>query len=260
MPIRVEFNFIGLFAAALFSWNGGVADAQTCDRIKAADGGVAEVREAPSLKSPLLPAGGSGVVQGYCRLDGTANVEGDWIRVEQGWIAAGQVVSSFPPARAKLLLEELSAKIVRRLMVADLKTLAAYVHPIKGVSFSPHAFVVKGADVRLSRRELRFAWAGRSSRIWGNFDGTGEAIRLTFRAYFSRFVRDVDFAEGTWSFADNASPPGATHDNSAEEYPNAITVQSAISSKDGRTILRLIFEQYGGRWYLVHVVHDQWTI
>jgi hypothetical protein len=59
---------------------------------------------------------------------------------------------------------------------------------------------------------------------------------------------------------------GNTLDNSLVEYPNGIIVEYHLrgvkADQEGMdwASLRLIFEQHRGAWYLVHVVHDQWTI
>ena len=118
----------------------------------------------------------------------------------------------------------------------------------------------------MTRAMMRSAWTDRTKHLWGDYDGTGDPIRLTFSAYYRRFIFDADFSGAKPTY--NAPPAAAntTRDNLREEYPNAIVVETPVSGRDperegmDHATLRLVFEQHKDRWYLVHIVHDQWTI
>jgi hypothetical protein len=91
-------------------------------------------------------------------------------------------------------------------------------------------------------------------------------MRLSFAEYYKRFVYDRDFARSPEiSYNNQQDARGNTHDNSRGEYPDAIIVEFHFpGSEDSEGIafrvLRLVFEQYRDAWYLVHIVHDEWTI
>ena len=149
----------------------------------------------------------------------------------------------------------------------SMRTLATAVHPVKGVRFAPYDFVGEAADLHFTAGEIRRAWGSRKVRMWGAYDGSGDPIRLTFAGYFRKFVYDRDFA-GVAELSFNRAPAaaGATSDNSRGKYPNAAIVEAhvpgadpALDGMDWRT-LRLLFEEHDGAWYLVYVIHDQWTI
>ena len=147
-----------------------------------------------------------------------------------------------------------------------MKELSKLVHPVNGVRFSPYAFVDKKSDVRFTPAMLRVAIADRGVRVWGTTDGSGKPIRLSFANYFKRFVYDRDFANTSGVLHNGEQEARSnTHDNSREEYPDAIIVEfyvrgSAGNEGTGSRSLRLIFEQYRGAWYLVHIVHDEWIV
>ncbi|WP_223811990.1 septum formation initiator family protein [Geobacillus sp. 46C-IIa] len=78
--------------------------------------------------------------------------------------------------------------IVEALKAKDMDRLAMYVHPDKGVRFSPYGHVDIANDVVFAKDELPSLME--SSRIYrfGTFDGSGEPIMMTFSDYFQKFV------------------------------------------------------------------------
>lgn len=195
----------------------------------------------------------------------------DWIQLEadgkRGWVLADRLVCRATDVEAKARIAADAARVLAALRSRNLRELARYVHPVKGVRFSPYAFVDKKANIRYTAVSIQRAFLEKSPRVWGSYDGSGDPIRLTFSDYFKRFVYDRDFA-GSTKTSCNGAPAikGTTHDNSREEYPSAIVFESHVAGSapdkagmDWRA-LRLVFEQHRGRWYLAHVIHDQWTI
>lgn len=189
-----------------------------------------------------------------------------------GWISAG-VVSTPPPARPitrDLPEAEAEAKVGSRAREAvlairdrDMATLAQLAHPAKGVFFSPDANVDPRQDERITRVELPGALADPAKRIWGVYDGVGGPIDLTFADYFKRFVYDRDFAAAPQISYNRAIGSGNTIENTADMYPDAVMVEYHFPSSPNRLdwkSLRLLFEELDGAWYLVAVVHAEWTI
>ncbi len=154
----------------------------------------------------------------------------------------------------------------------DLVELAALVHPVKGVTFSPYTYVrpLQGApgeaDLVFSPAQLRDLWGDPAVYHWGMYDGSGEPIDLTFQEYYARFVYDVDFAQPEVLGFDETIGRGNTINNIAEVYPNGVTVEYHFEGFDPQydgldwRSLRLVLEESEGVWYLVGIVHDEWTI
>src|SRR4051812_41388459 len=86
----------------------------------------------------------------------------------------------------------LSKQVVGVLKRKDMRRLASFVHPVKGVRFSPYSYVEK-KDLVFMGSELTALMS--SSRIYkfGVFDESRVPIRRTFRKYYDEFVYDHDF-------------------------------------------------------------------
>jgi hypothetical protein len=120
--------------------------------------------------------------------------------------------------------------------------------------------------VVLKAADLAIAFTDPKVRLWGVTDGKGEDFRVTFADYYPKFVCDVDFAKAPDVAYNRAIGTGNSTDNSATAYPDAIMVEFHYSGFDPQysgmdwRSLRLFFEQKNGAWYLVGIVHAQWTI
>jgi hypothetical protein len=228
-----------------------------------------QLRSGPGSANRLLGSAAAG--KPLVRLDTVSTAQGEWIEVAQdrrkGWADAQALSCVATPQQAREILAKEARQVVLALKSRDMNALAGYVHPVQGVRFSPYAFLDKESNVRMTAAETRQALAETKKRLWGTFDGAGAPIRLTFAEYFKRFVYDHDYAAAPKVLYD--SPPavkGNTHDNSREEYPNSIIVEFHFpgfqAEREGMDYasLRLIFSQHRGAWYLVYVIHDQWTI
>lgn len=235
---------------------------------------VLNVRSGPGVARPIVDtipyygrdvemfAGGQDVTGAwwapirYGTLEGWAN--SDYLARQVGQV--GDSVAS------------LAARAILAIRDHDLAELAGLVHPVKGVTFSPYTSVrpLQGApgtaDLVFSPAQLRSLWSDPTVYAWGTFDGSGEPIELPFRAYYERFVYDVDFAQPDVIGFDATIGQGNTINNIATVYPNAVTVEyhfegfdPEYAGMDWRS-LRLVIEEYEGNWYVVGIVHDEWTI
>lgn len=163
-------------------------------------------------------------------------------------------------------LREAAGVVAGAFAARDFERLAGLVHPEVGVRFSPYAYVAP-EHVTLTRDDLlEAAQGGVLTRTWGSYDGTGDPIELGLREYVDRYVYDAPYlAEGAMAI-DRRQGHGNSLDNAADVYPGASIVEYHVPGRDPRyggmdwRSLRLAFEDRGGRWYLVGVVHDEWTI
>jgi hypothetical protein len=179
---------------------------------------------------------------------------------EPASVAAPTAPEATPPAA----LEAASARAqaaVRALRDRDWNALAALVDPERGVRFSPYSYV-DDHDVRLTAAQLITSWRDERKRRWGSFDGTGDPIDLSFAAYYRRFLYDADFARGgprPAGFAENTS------DNASERYgAGAVIVEFYLppSEPDGYDwrALRIALARRAETYYVVGIIHAQWTI
>jgi len=133
---------------------------------------------------------------------------------------------------------------------------------VKGVRFSPYAWIDRKADIVLSAAGAAQAMTDPARRVWGRYDGSGDPIRLTFAGYFKKFIYDRDFAAAPQISYNVSQATGNTRSNLWEEYPNAAFVEYYFP-ESGTThwaSLRLVFQENQGKYRLVEIVHDEWTI
>jgi hypothetical protein len=147
-----------------------------------------------------------------------------------------------------------------------MEALADLVHPSRGVRFSPYAYVQDTHQV-FTAGEVRGLLQDPTAYVWGVYDGSGEPIRATFAEYYEEFVYDVDFADAPEvSYNRRLGGHGGTIDNAREFYPGSTVVEYHIPGVDPQyegldwRSLRLVFQQQDGSWYLVGIIHDEWTV
>lgn len=170
------------------------------------------------------------------------------------------------PEEARRIIEGRAKEAVTALHVHDMSRLASFVHPTKGVRFSHYMYVQPGKDMVFTRSQVPGLWENGTEYVWGESDGTGDPIRMTFNAYHRRWLNN-DFSNAP-RIAYNSSPIGRgnTPNNIALVYPGSIVVEHHFPGFDPRyegmdwTSLWLVFELAGSEWHLVGVVRGNWTI
>lgn len=175
--------------------------------------------------------------------------------------------SDKPPATIADDVRATAQQVVVALSAHDMARVASFVHPTRGLRFSPYPYVDTTNDRIVSARDVATLWLSADSTRWGSYDGSGEPIVLPYSAYHAKFVYDVDFQHAPRVVID--SQPlgrGNATNNLAEVYRGASIVEyhwpgkdPAANGMDWRS-LWLAFERDQARWYLVGVVHGAWTI
>ncbi len=168
------------------------------------------------------------------------------------------------PAEQVLLAR--ARRALRAFKQRDAASLAALTHPTKGVRFSPYGYVLVERERVLTRQQVRRLFTDRRRYAWGEDDATGETLKLSGRQYIARRVYDHDFLRAPQVFYNQVVFGGTTMPNNvAEAYPHAVfvTFHFPNTNPEGAqdwTSLCLGFEEHHGKWYLVAVVHNVWTI
>ena len=100
---------------------------------------------------------------------------------------------------------------------------------------------------------------------WGYYDGSGEPIMLTPKDYFQRFVYDGNYVNPEKLGINKVITQGNSVNNIKEVYKEADFTESFISESvknqglDWKSV-KLVFKQENGKYYLVAIVHNEWTI
>lgn len=162
---------------------------------------------------------------------------------------------------------EAASTVVRALKNKDMDQLAAWTHADKGVRFSPYGYVDTKRDQVFKREEIEGLLKDKQQRVWGEFAGKGDEIKMTYAEYHDRFVYDADFETKAEIGLNQTLGQGTTLNNLQEVYPPETYdfveyyidgVDPDAQGMDWRS-LRLVFEKIGEDRALVGIVHDQWT-
>ena len=155
----------------------------------------------------------------------------------------------------------------RHWQTRDGNRLASLVHPEKSVRFSPSAYVDIETDLVFSPDQVKRFWTDRSIYVWGYAEGTGDPINMTPAQYVREYVLSRDFRHPSSINVNDDRASGNTQNNAATVYPAGTRVEYYIqpSVRDAMAqhdwaALRLVFEQIGSAWFLIGVIHDQWSV
>jgi hypothetical protein len=178
-------------------------------------------------------------------------------------------VYSLTSVQAKRITERKARQIILAIKNRDMKRLSTFVHPRRGVRFSPYVSVDLKADRVLSRRQIVSLYRSNRRLLWGEQDASGDPIRMTFRQYISSYVyrQDLLMDKEVGYNPEWRQGPGTSVNNVLETYPRATLVRyshEGVTGPQGGAMdwqqLWLVFEKLGNEWYLVGIVNNEWTI
>jgi len=165
------------------------------------------------------------------------------------------VFGVFAQQKAEVL--RVSGQVVKALKAKDMNKLAGFVHPTKGVRFSPYGYIGK-EDLVFKANALKTLLKSKKIYYWGEYDESAEPMKWTFAKYYGKFVYDYDFAKPDKINYNLKQKNGIMINNIAEFYPKGIEVEYYFEGTDERMYgsLRLVYEKQGTKWYLVGIVRD----
>ena len=161
-------------------------------------------------------------------------------------------------------LKKINQIVIKLIKNRDISALSKYAHPKKGIMFSPYSDLKNNDNQIIEKKELVKIYEKNEELVWGEYDGTGVRILLTFDNYFDRFIYDEDFIEYEPNY-DSIMGTGNSIENMNSVFPYARSVEyytpgtEEYAYMDWKS-LRLLYEIYRGKYYLVAVVHNEWTI
>ena len=87
----------------------------------------------------------------------------------------------------------LSKEVLLVLKNKDYTAFAKYIHPEDGCLFSPYGYIDTVAARVISQANFVNLLNDGKKLNWGNYDGSGDAIELSLKQYFEKFVYNADF-------------------------------------------------------------------
>ncbi|MEJ6949499.1 BsuPI-related putative proteinase inhibitor [Natronospora cellulosivora (SeqCode)] len=167
---------------------------------------------------------------------------------------------------AKEIIENTADKVIKAIHNKDFERIAEYVHPEKGLRFTPYTYVNIERDIVFSKEEVANFFEDQNRYLWGYYDGKGNEIKLTPKEYYDEFIYSADFIDAEEIGYNEVLSSGNMLENQFDVYDKPIVVEYYFSGfdpdfdgMDWRS-LRLVFEEYRGKWKLVGIIHNQWTI
>jgi hypothetical protein len=211
-----------------------------------------------------LPATGVDLIPGSSVQPGANH---DWMLVSDqdasGWVDASHLAEQHGTAPAEII--ELGLTVLDLLRSYRYEQLGGLIHPEQCLRLSPYPYLGE-SSLRFCAADLDTAPSSDQLYDWGWYDGSGEPIKLTFHAYHDRFIYDADFLQAPVVGFNIAVSSGNSIDNLPDLYPDGMMMEyyypgfdPQYGGMDWRS-LKLVFVQEEGTWYLVAIVHGEWTI
>ncbi|SJN27155.1 hypothetical protein [Psychrobacter sp. JB385] len=162
-------------------------------------------------------------------------------------------------------LRQQALRIQRALANKDFARITNDIHPTRGVRFSMYAYVRPESDKVFSRAQ--YAQYLQQSNIrftWGEKDGTGDLLITPLPTYLDTWVKGATFNDASISL-NELNNNGNSINNLKDVYQNSEVVEFYHKGSDEYAgmdwrVLRLVFDEYQGRRYLVAIISDQWTV
>lgn len=148
----------------------------------------------------------------------------------------------------------------------DYNALASLVHPERGVTFTPYSTVDFDTDLTFTREQIRDLEKDTAVYTWGITDGRGNLINMTMEQYFAAYVFNVDYTQSSQIGVDRIIMSGNALENLTDAYSGCRFVDFCVPGADPAyqgvdwNSLKLVFAPGESHWYLVGVIHGQWTV
>ena len=162
-------------------------------------------------------------------------------------------------------LAQQALHIQQALAGKDYASIINDIHPTRGVRFSMYAYVHLDKDKVFSREQ--FAQYLNQSKVrftWGELDGAGETLIVPLPVYLDTWI-DAEKFDTARITANTFESRGNMINNVNEAYPNSDVVDFYYRGSDEYDGMdwrgmRLVFDDYQGKRYLVAIINDQWTV
>ncbi len=176
------------------------------------------------------------------------------------------MIKSLESKNKETLLLNISNNVLNALKNKDMDTILSYVHPDLGIRFTMSTYVDTEKDIVLKPDELKDALNSTKIYTWGISDGKGDEVKLTFKDYYERYIYDKDFINADIIGNNTFIGTGNTLNNAKEIYPTSSIIEYHFKGFDPQYAgidwesLRLVFNKENDNWYLIGIIHAEWTI
>lgn len=183
---------------------------------------------------------------------------------------SGLVIDDTPDTnyikRRDSVLLSLSIDIIIAIQQKDYSKIASFASPDAGIRFSPYGFIDLSLSQVLTAPQILEYSGNNKQLVWGLYDGSGDTIRLTIAGFIDKFLNNKDYSLAPQKSVNRMLGQGNSFNNLKEVFPGSDFTEFYFPGFDPKyegmdwQTLRLVFTTENGRYVLVGIVHDQWTI
>jgi len=225
------------------------------------------VHSSPDPDAPIIanipPTSINIKISGEAQIDeSTAWITADYNQV-QGWVDINHLAIHKGELPEELIA--LGQLVLASLQAYDYNLLVDLIHPDHCLRFSPYAYLAEN-HLFFCPEELGDLITLDEKYTWGEFDGTGNPILMTFPEYHQNFVYDSNYIKPDIVGFNVEVSSGNAINNIADVYPGGVMIEYYFSGFDPKyggldwRSIRLVFIQDDLTWYLVAIIHGEWTI
>ncbi|AMN49697.1 hypothetical protein [Psychrobacter sp. P2G3] len=162
-------------------------------------------------------------------------------------------------------LRQQALRIQRALANNDFARITNDIHPTRGIRFSMYAYVRPEADKVFSREQYeKYLQQSKIRFTWGELDGTGDLLVTPLPEYLNTWVAAQEYNNSAISINEFRQTGGMIN-NLRDVYQNSDVVEFYYKGSDvydgmDWRIMRLVFDDYQGKRYLVAIINDRWTV
>ena len=155
--------------------------------------------------------------------------------------------------------------VLHALKDQDYAALASMVHPVRGVTCTPLSTVSPESDRVLTADQVAELAEDSSVYTWGTTDPQGAPVSMTIQQYFAQYVFDADYTKAPLVGLDQVMIRGNALENLDQVYSDCRFVDVSFPGQDQASqgldwrSLKLVLQPGEQQWYLVALVHGQWT-
>jgi hypothetical protein len=164
------------------------------------------------------------------------------------------------------VIQEKADLVLLALKNRDAAELSKYIDPQQGLRFTPYTHIDTANDLVFPLAGIPALFSSTTLYTWGSYDGSGAPINLTFSGYYAKFIYDQNFLAAPQIVFNQVLQRGNMVNNFTSAYPQGVSIEYYLPGFNAQyngmdwESLKLVFEQNGGNWYLVGIIHEQWTI
>lgn len=156
--------------------------------------------------------------------------------------------------------------VLRTLQTRNYAMLASYVHPERGLTFTPYSTVSLENDLTFTMGQVKKFAEDQEKYVWGVLPGTGDLIQMTPGEFVDSYIFGADYTQASRIGVDRINISGNALENVTEVYPDCRFVDYTFPGFDPEAggldwcSLKLIFAPAENQWRLVGLIHSQWTV